>query len=150
GHVRLISPAGVDLGDFVVSTITDRYGVEGLGFDTAGNLYVSNYNDTGECVVEKFSPTGEDLGPFATSVCYGFAFDGQGNLYSAATLSGVIEKFSPTGEHLGGFGRGGRDLAIVPGPVTKDQCKDGGWQDFQFPRTFKNQGDCVSFVSAGR
>lgn len=28
GHVRLISPAGVDLGDFVVSTITERFGVE--------------------------------------------------------------------------------------------------------------------------
>src|SRR6185436_14611925 len=48
---------------------------------------------------------------------------------------------------LGGFGIGGRDLAIVPGPVDKDQCKKGGWQAFGFPRAFKNQGDCISFVN---
>jgi hypothetical protein len=31
-------------------------------------------------------------------------------------------------------------------PTSKDQCKNGGWQDFDNP-TFKNQGDCVSFVA---
>lgn len=30
-------------------------------------------------------------------------------------------------------------------PVTKDECKKGGWQDFD--GMFKNQGDCVSFVA---
>jgi len=35
-------------------------------------------------------------------------------------------------------------------PVDKDQCKDGGWQRFDVPRTFKNQGDCVSFTNTGR
>ena len=36
-----------------------------------------------------------------------------------------------------------------PGPVLtdKDQCKNGGWQDFQDP-SFKNQGDCVSYISS--
>jgi hypothetical protein len=150
GHVRLISPSGVDLGDFVVSTITERGGVGGIGFDRSGNFYVSNYNNTGECIIEKFSPTGDDLGQFAAGVCSGFAFDGQGNLYSASSLSGAVEKFSPTGESLGGFGLGGRDLAIVPGPVTKDQCRQDGWRGFEFPRTFENQGDCVSFVNTGR
>jgi len=36
GRVRLISSAGVDLGDFVTSGILQ--GVEGLGFDVSGNL----------------------------------------------------------------------------------------------------------------
>ena len=31
-------------------------------------------------------------------------------------------------------------------PETKDDCKHGGWQDFNTPE-FKNQGDCVSFVA---
>jgi hypothetical protein len=31
-------------------------------------------------------------------------------------------------------------------PTTKDQCKDGGWKTFTNP-SFKNQGDCVSFVA---
>ena len=29
-------------------------------------------------------------------------------------------------------------------PVSKDQCKNGGWRNFG---VFKNQGDCVSFVA---
>ena len=34
-------------------------------------------------------------------------------------------------------------------PTSKDQCKDGGWMTFNFPRSFENQGDCVSFVETG-
>jgi hypothetical protein len=34
------------------------------------------------------------------------------------------------------------------GPTSKDQCKNGGWQTFTNP-SFKNQGDCVSFVATG-
>jgi hypothetical protein len=32
------------------------------------------------------------------------------------------------------------------GPTNIDQCKKGGWGTFTNP-TFKNQGDCVSFVN---
>jgi hypothetical protein len=47
--------------------------------------------------------------------------------------------------------------ADKPGPsplpgYTKDQCKKGGWQNFQNPDgspMFKNQGDCVSFFATG-
>ena len=31
-----------------------------------------------------------------------------------------------------------------PLPISKDQCKNGGWKTFG---VFKNQGDCVSFVA---
>jgi len=79
----------------------------------------------------------------------GFDFDRGGDLYSAAS-GGPIEKFSASGENLGGFGVGGRDLVIVPGPVAVDQCKNDGWSTFQFPRIFKNQGDCVQFVETGK
>ncbi len=33
-------------------------------------------------------------------------------------------------------------------PTDKDQCKDGGYQNFG--GLFKNQGDCVSFVENGK
>jgi hypothetical protein len=33
-----------------------------------------------------------------------------------------------------------------PPPTSKNQCKHGGWKNFP---QFKNQGDCVSFVSSG-
>jgi hypothetical protein len=41
------------------------------------------------------------------------------------------------------------DVAVGP-PTSKDQCKKGGWEQFNTPRTFKNQGDCVSFVQTGK
>lgn len=43
------------------------------------------------------------------------------------------------------------DVFSVNGPPTdKDQCKNGGWQTFNFPHTFKNQGDCIQFVNTGK
>ncbi len=36
---------------------------------------------------------------------------------------------------------------LVGPPTDKDQCKKGGWETFNNP-TFKNQGDCVSFVAS--
>jgi hypothetical protein len=42
----------------------------------------------------------------------------------------------------------GGDVAIrdaLPLPTSKDQCKRGGWREYGF----KNQGECVSFVSRG-
>jgi hypothetical protein len=35
-------------------------------------------------------------------------------------------------------------------PTSKDQCKNGGWRNFTFPRVFKNQGDCIKFVNTGK
>lgn len=33
-------------------------------------------------------------------------------------------------------------------PVDKDECKGGGWRDWEFLAPFfKNQGDCVGFVN---
>jgi hypothetical protein len=37
-------------------------------------------------------------------------------------------------------------LQVGP-PTSKDQCKKGGWQAFNNP-SFKNQGECVSFVAS--
>jgi hypothetical protein len=34
-------------------------------------------------------------------------------------------------------------------PTSKDQCKAGGWQIFNTPHTFKNQGACIQFVNNG-
>ncbi|MDX6405204.1 MAG: hypothetical protein QOH70_2659 [Blastocatellia bacterium] len=40
-------------------------------------------------------------------------------------------------------------LQVGP-PTNKDQCKKDGWMNFNVPRKFKNQGDCVSYVSNGK
>ncbi len=79
----------------------------GLAFDGAGNLYVSNSLSN---TIEKFSPTGEDLGVFASTGLnkpLGLMFDRDGNLYVANNANNTIEKFSPTGEDLGVFAHTG-------------------------------------------
>jgi hypothetical protein len=38
------------------------------------------------------------------------------------------------------------NLGATLEPITKGDCKDGGWADWH---VFKNQGDCVSFVASG-
>lgn len=35
-------------------------------------------------------------------------------------------------------------------PTSKEQCKNDGWKLFDFPRKFKNQGDCIQFVNTGK
>jgi quercetin dioxygenase-like cupin family protein len=32
-------------------------------------------------------------------------------------------------------------------PSTVDECKNGGWQMFDFPNTFPNQGTCIKYVN---
>jgi hypothetical protein len=49
-------------------------------------------------------------------------------------------------KHKVGFHCSPRSLSA---PETKDDCKAGGWKTFTFPRTFKNQGDCIQFVNTG-
>lgn len=34
-------------------------------------------------------------------------------------------------------------------PQSKEQCKNGGWLRFNFPRSFINQGDCLRFLLTG-
>lgn len=41
------------------------------------------------------------------------------------------------------------DTKIGP-PTTKEQCKNGGWMNFTFPRAFKNEGDCIQFFNTGK
>jgi hypothetical protein len=41
------------------------------------------------------------------------------------------------------------DAPIGP-PTSKDQCKKDGWMSFDAPRSFNNQGDCVSYVANGK
>ena len=97
-----------DLGNFATSEL-GTHSPQGLAFDSSGNLYAANkyiYR------IEKFSPTGVDLGVFANTgnSTYGIAFDSSGNLYTANDTHSV-EKFGPTGTDLGVFASGSRQAA---------------------------------------
>jgi sugar lactone lactonase YvrE len=88
--VSQITPAGV-LSIFAHGV----HAPQGLAFDSAGNLYVRNFN-----TIEKFSSAGVDLGTFAStglSNPLGLAFDSADNLYAANQGTDTIEKFTPAG-----------------------------------------------------
>jgi hypothetical protein len=59
---------------------------------------------------------------------------------TGANSIGIVVSTSP-------FGVGSAFIRFDP--LTKDMCKDGGWQNIQSSPPFKNQGDCVSFVATG-
>ena len=80
-------------------TILD--GPEGLAFDTTSNLYVANDGN----FIEKFSPSGVNLGSFGDSSYLngpvGIAFDSAGNLYAANSVPAAdgptVAKFDKSG-----------------------------------------------------
>ena len=93
-------------------------GPTGLAFDKTGNLYVSNIYGT----IEKFSPTGTDLGVFVTldNTALGLAFDSQDNLYAVNYWDNAINKITPQGVSslfIGGLNEP-TFIAIVPEPST--------------------------------
>ena len=50
-----------------------------------------------------------------------------------------------------GQGNTTRTATLTVNPGTKDDCKDGGWQNFTCsPGPFKNQGQCVSYFAKSK
>ncbi|MGI8432182.1 MAG: NHL repeat-containing protein [Chthoniobacterales bacterium] len=68
----------------------------GVALDRQGNLFVSTNGNT----IEKFSPSGADLGTFASvgvNFPMGLAFDRAGNLYVANFSGNTVQQFTPAG-----------------------------------------------------
>jgi sugar lactone lactonase YvrE len=94
----------------LVSTVPGK--AEGMGFDAAGNLYVTHYcADLSVCLtgntVERFSPAGVSLGSFGGGYnCnpYAVAFDRGGRAYvGQADCTGDVLAFDASGGFLAAF-----------------------------------------------
>jgi sugar lactone lactonase YvrE len=84
---------------FAITTSSPR----GLALDAVGNLYVA-YPLLNS--VQKFSPSGVDLGSFISSGLNspeGLAFDGGGNLYVSNLGDDTIRRYTSAGFDLGNF-----------------------------------------------
>lgn len=68
--------------------------------------------------IERYSTTGQDLGPFATTGLYypgSLAVDAQGYVYASRQDDWTVGRFSPTGTYLGTFARPGPGQRWVGG-----------------------------------
>jgi hypothetical protein len=104
------------------------YGVSGLAFDSAGNLYAATLGNT----IEKFtngmgglSSTGTTFASSGMNNPRGLAFDSAGNLYVANFFGENIEKFSNVGGVLSMTGTSfastnGRAAFIAFGTLSPD------------------------------
>jgi sugar lactone lactonase YvrE len=122
-NVFQYSPTGEYLGVFS-SLGLSRAGTSTL--DSSGNLYIADFDRSDDGgLIRKISPTGVDLGNFATGVgpVGGIAFNSTGDLY--AVISGtpfgvkdMIVEYSATGVYLGVLTESGLDqpggIAIGP------------------------------------
>ena len=137
--------------------------VDALAFGPDGTLYGEGavFDETGELFLMGFlitidPATGETLssaGPFLTHLGGMAVRPTDGVIFASGGFLSDIYTVSPDGDltllGLTGFGGVG-GIAFTPLPTSKDQCKDDGWQRFNFPFSFKNQGDCIQFVNTGK
>lgn len=137
--------------------------VDALAFGPDGTLYgeAAIFDETGEVFLEgsliTIDPTtGETLtsaGSFTTHLGGMAVRPTDGVIFASGGGASDIYTVSSDGNltflGLTGFGGVG-DIAFTPLPTSKGQCKDDGWQQFNFPFSFKNQGDCIQFVNTGK
>jgi hypothetical protein len=102
--------------------------------------------------------THTDLGNGWTHVVYTAADFAAAGIPTTGTLEDLLIIFDEGTDTAGGTpGTITIDNVSVNGvtvgdstkPASMDECKNGGWRNFQDP-SFKNQGQCVSFVVSHR
>lgn len=73
-----------------------------------------------------------------------------GIAYATATLpTGSILTFDPETQTFTNGSNIPATILIGP-PTNANQCKNNGWSKFNFPKKFKNQGNCVQYVNTGK
>ncbi len=110
--------------------------------DTATNGLITN-------VEVNANPFGVSVTPDNSRIYVANAgFGNYGNVTVIDAASNTVTNTIPVGDGPFAFGQFLLSLRQTR-PTSRDQCKNDGWRSFSNP-TFKNQGDCVSFVSAGK
>jgi sugar lactone lactonase YvrE len=124
-YILRFAPDGEQLPGFRLPDVTALYG---LAFDPSGNLYAADrYSNS----IHRFSPTGENLGDFASGLAdpIGLAFDSSGNLFVANYTGNTISVFDPSGDLIGTLSsglRGPAGLAFDPDGNLYVANLDGG------------------------
>jgi hypothetical protein len=83
---------------------------------------------------------------------YRYDPEAAGNAFQVPPVTKMLFRESGdanTSDLNNGFLVDGLSLSSTSPPMSKDECKNGGWATFTDP-SFKNQGDCISYVNNGK
>ena len=160
GFIPIIAVATVQCSDGgVASTMGSGGGTPGSTSCPAGQVAVGIAGREGDFVdyLELRCQNADGTGPITNSSGFGGPFgtaDGPYDCPAGTVLTGL------RGQSIGGetiryveivcetlvVDEDGDGIADTPPPADKDACMDGGWQSFNNP-SFRNQGQCVSYVA---
>lgn len=118
GVVRKLGLDGTDFGTFAT---LDNNGLQGMVWDSTGNLLVNDYNGLNYGgTIRKVAPDGTVLGQFATLggsgyTPLGITVDASGNIYASDWAQQNIRKFNSSGADVTTFAVGKGVYAVVMG-----------------------------------
>ena len=118
-----------------------------------GDTIAWHYHPGRSYVIVKSGTITEDLGCGGTEVfSTGQAFEETTHSVHQVRNLGTTqaELYVTTIFPFGGSGSIQTGGPLCGPALTVDQCKNSGWMSFNFPRSFQNQGDCVSFIQTGQ
>ena len=135
-----------------------RFGIQLDGYSGAIFAYIGPAPSYTGCVPNMWTPTGNLLSPASlvdTSQLPGGSFyDTWAAAQARYSGAAVTDIFLVSDNGPGGTQTVLIDNTDVNGtvydyePSSKDDCKNGGWQNFAYPPgPFKNQGQCVSYFA---
>jgi hypothetical protein len=150
---RLFTPLGSNITDVHffrpgtdIPATTNGFGAVFTDVDLAATTSIEYFNNAGESLGKVFVPPANNGLSFV-----GVVFSGErvalARITSGNTAPGPSESGSVDVVVMDDFVYG---EPMVGPPTNAEDCKQDGWSEFEFPRAFKNQGDCVKFVTTGK
>jgi Tol biopolymer transport system component len=123
--------------------------------DTGGSLDIFRIDADGTGQVNLTNTPGvfdafSAFSPDGTRIVFSSNRDGNFEIYTMdATDGGNVTRLTFTADRADFRADWGTGQILIDGsPQTKDACKNDGYKAFFRPRSFKNQGQCVSFVQS--
>jgi hypothetical protein len=150
---RLFTPLGSNVTDVHffrpgtdIPATTNGFGAVFTDVDLAAITSIEYFNNAGESLGTVFVPPANN-GLSFVGVVFTSERVARAQITSGNTAPGPSESSTVDIVVMDDFIYG---EPLVGPPANADECKKGGWANFEFPRVFKNQGDCVKFVKTGK
>jgi hypothetical protein len=119
-------------------------GVQVYGVTVGVTGFPPNTDFTGTLTFEDLNPDGTPTGGGGSVGPGTLTTDANGDFITFFGTVGVRSVFTLTVDSPYVGGTQSKTVTVLCEPTSKEQCKNGGWQEFQ---QFKNQGQCIAFVN---